>query len=943
MIDESFELRVVELVQKLGEPFGPVAGILAIIGSAGSLVLIVAVATWSATPRLGARLGVFVFVSAAVNEVVKLLVAAPRPFFLHDDLVDQGPLASSFGMPSFHAQVSAIVIAWLLLRRGRHLLPWAIAAVLLMALSRVYLGAHSPSQVILGIALGLAMVAVLRMSEAALLPLVRSWTVGLQLVLLVGMTGAIAGAGAAVLSLRSDWVAPADWVTAATPRLEPEAAFDPVDPATMASVVGSILGIGLGVLFARARGLFSAPPTFGRSLLRIPFGLLVVGVAVALTQVVLSLTSVDLDSSSGEVLNSFVSSVVAFLAIHGIAPWVFEFVRLGQKLPVRRGRVGDDGSLFGHARSLRDVATVMWEAGPQRCLAVMVLKPSTAAGPIVVALGLRSLVDILQGKSDGSLFPFIAGVTVVYALSLVSNWYSVFLEARVQEETTHHFERRSIEAVGSIRRLEVFDDPATADKVGMLSDDSASLAFAVSALLELLASVVAVASSLIILALVSPWLLLLVLFAIPSIIFSARSEKVRQRILLETIQETREASELFELALSSSAAGDLRCQQLEESILERYNQVTDRTVRRRRSAWMHWAFWRTLGWFVFSIGLFGAVGYVVVESVRGPLTVGDVLLTLVIGTAINTSVASLAYAVTYAFGASHAIDRLRSLEAEFGGSLDGVDPSDVDLRYPASGLVLDNLQFAYADGRVALRSLDLAIPPGTTVALVGENGAGKTTLLRLIAGLYRPTGGSVTLDGVKTEQVSGGIGGGWVSAVFQEHLRPEFEAYQSVSMGEPTALDDRDGALAAMRRGGSGGLIESLPDGPETQLGTSFDGGYEPSGGQWQRLAIGRGLRAEGPRLLLLDEPTSAIDPISERELAAALTEAARAVAASGGIAVIATHRLTTVRAVDLIVMLDRGRIVECGSHAELMVARGRYADLYSLQERAYADEGVSR
>jgi ATP-binding cassette subfamily B protein len=254
------------------------------------------------------------------------------------------------------------------------------------------------------------------------------------------------------------------------------------------------------------------------------------------------------------------------------------------------------------------------------------------------------------------------------------------------------------------------------------------------------------------------------------------------------------------------------------------------------------------------------------------------------------------------------------------------------------GIALRGVSFAYPGSDApSLRGVDLTLPAGSTVALVGENGAGKTTLVKLLLRLYDPTEGQVLVDGQALSELGVRRWRARVSAGFQDYAKFEFVAQQTVGVGDLPRMDDRAAVLAALDRASGRTVVDGLPDGLESQLGKRFTDGVEPSGGQWQRLALARAFMRDRPLLLVLDEPTAALDPEAEHALFEGFAAASRAAAAeTGGITVLVSHRFSTVRMAELIVVLHEGEVHEIGTHDELMAAGGRYAELFTLQARAY-------
>jgi ATP-binding cassette subfamily B protein len=255
-----------------------------------------------------------------------------------------------------------------------------------------------------------------------------------------------------------------------------------------------------------------------------------------------------------------------------------------------------------------------------------------------------------------------------------------------------------------------------------------------------------------------------------------------------------------------------------------------------------------------------------------------------------------------------------------------------------NGISLRGVVFTYPGQQTpSLSDLDLDLPAGSIVAVVGENGAGKSTLVKLLTGLYLPGTGQVLVDGTDLATLDGEAWRRRCAGAFQDHVHLELVARETITTGDLTALGSDERAHRALDDAAAGDVLGSLPAGLGTQLGTSWDDGTELSGGQWQRLAIARGMMREDPLLLVLDEPTAALDAATEHALFEGYADAARRARRNGAVTVLVTHRFSTVSAADLVVVLDDGNVSEVGSHEELMSANGTYAQLYALQARGYA------
>jgi ATP-binding cassette subfamily B protein len=265
-----------------------------------------------------------------------------------------------------------------------------------------------------------------------------------------------------------------------------------------------------------------------------------------------------------------------------------------------------------------------------------------------------------------------------------------------------------------------------------------------------------------------------------------------------------------------------------------------------------------------------------------------------------------------------------------------------DLSVPTvlqSGIRFDNVSFAYpGTSRVVLDNVSVNLPSGAVVAIVGENGAGKTTLVKLLSKMYEPSSGSIFVDDTPLARLPAREWRARLAGAFQDFFRFEFRAGHSVGLGDVPRLNDEPAVVAAVHRAGAEDVVAHLTLGLDTQLGPTWPSGVELSFGQWQKLALARGFMRDQPLLLILDEPTAALDAETEHALFERYAAAARDTGKGGigRITILVSHRFSTVRMADLIVVLDGARLVEVGTHDELMAKRGQYSELYNIQAAAY-------
>jgi ATP-binding cassette subfamily B protein len=346
---------------------------------------------------------------------------------------------------------------------------------------------------------------------------------------------------------------------------------------------------------------------------------------------------------------------------------------------------------------------------------------------------------------------------------------------------------------------------------------------------------------------------------------------------------------------------------------------------------------------VFGVAV--AVGLMAVAALaaRGRATPGDVVLTVGMVTRLVGSLTGTISSVGPIRDASIAAYRYHWVERyarEVARHARPTRPSPVPTRVQ-KGVQLTDVCFTYSGtDRAVLQDVTAFLPAGSTVAFVGENGAGKTTLIKLLARMHLPTSGLIALDGTSLADFDPGAWRQRISAAFQDAVQFETTLREAVAVGDLVGgIELRDDAalVSALDRATGGDLVDLLPSGLATQLGSGFTGGRDLSVGQWQKVALARSVLRPDPLLLVLDEPTSALDPLAEQRLFQGFAHAARDVAArSGAITLLVSHRFSTVRNADRIIVLRGGRVEEAGTHAELVARRGLYGELYELQARAY-------
>jgi ATP-binding cassette subfamily B protein len=566
---------------------------------------------------------------------------------------------------------------------------------------------------------------------------------------------------------------------------------------------------------------------------------------------------------------------------------------------------------------------------------VMLVLGSVAA--TCYPLGYRLLVD---GALAGSVRDVVWGVVVVGGLMSVG-WVLTAIGA---SETMALSDRISvfrtgqlislISGVGGLAHLE---RPDYLSEIERINTNRRQLSGTPRQVLSNVANAARIATLLVLLASVSPWLLLLPLCAVPPLYCDRIARRITRRAEDDMGHARRLAGMIFELTSNANTAGEVRAYGLAGHLAGEHSRLTEDLDRRSRTEALRVLAVQGTGWLIYAVGLMGAIAFVVVRASDGALSLGTVLMAVSLIRRSRNQLASAAATSGAMLSTLTTADRLLWLEehARAEAARAGSSPAPARL---TDGIRFRNVTFGYpGTDRTVLDGFDVTLPAGSTVALVGENGSGKTTLIKLLLGMYPPDAGAILVDGVPLAEIEPAAWRSRCTAAFQDFARFHLPAVESVGVAELDRLADEPAAAAALDRAGAGDLPAQLPNGLATQVGSVFTGGHGLSGGQWQKLALGRAMRRQDPLLVVLDEPTASLDAPSEHALferyAAAAVRTARR---TGAVTVLVSHRFSTVRMADLIIFVEGGRPVEVGSHDDLVRAGGRYAELFELQSAGY-------
>ena len=563
--------------------------------------------------------------------------------------------------------------------------------------------------------------------------------------------------------------------------------------------------------------------------------------------------------------------------------------------------------------------------------------------PLTGSMRAVGVAVVADGVVTGRDPRVVAGIVAIAALTCaqhVLEWATLALRMRLRENTVLYLDQRVMELVGGLPGLEHHERPDYADRLELLKHHRGTLVNPFMPIPWTMASLVQLAATVVILGRLHPALWALPLAALPSLLGTIRTERRWREMWRVHAEDYRLLTQMFELGTTPQAGKEVRLFGLAGELQRRHRETFESAERERRAISIQGAVAKGLGWAFFALGYMAAVVLVVRRAVDGQLSVGDAVLVLGLGGQVNGQVSELVYLTSWWSRTVEAVGHYRWL-VDRSGEAEAAEAKVHRLPVPdrlASGITFSQVDFAYpATEAPVLSGVDLRLPAGSIVAVVGENGAGKTTLVKLLLRFYEPTRGRITVDGTDLRRFGPVEWRSRTSASFQDFARLELIARHSVGVGLLPHLDDEPAVLRALARGGGADLPDGLPNRLDTQLGSEYDGGVELSAGQWQKVALSRAMMREAPLLLVLDEPTASLDASTEHALFDRFSVQAREAAArNGAITVLVSHRFSTVRMADLILVVAGGRVTEVGTHRELVDLDGHYAELYRLQARSY-------
>lgn len=577
------------------------------------------------------------------------------------------------------------------------------------------------------------------------------------------------------------------------------------------------------------------------------------------------------------------------------------------------------------------VARLLWQTIPRTMVALVVAWLALALGQPALAWSLQRLVEAALTPGSGHAIASAAVAAVVTAVLGQALYQSYLLRIEILDRAGLDLTTRVLHAVTRRTGLDHLEDSSMLDRIRVALEGWAVVG-AVTGSIQLLAVVAGLVLTVPLLGAAAGTALLLVPLCIPLVVAAVWSFRVRMRGIEAAADADRAAERVLVTAYDPAAACELRIAGATAALLDEYRAQHERGTRLRVRSQLRAAGILAIAWVVFIAGFAAILAAVAAAGTDGPAVVVPM---------IAMALQLQGIAVVMVNGSTEVVRGRQVVRAQRHVTAGVAHAKVRDTAPPPPvlrrGLSLRDVSFTYPHTkRPAIAHIDLDIPAGSVVALVGAHGSGKSTFVKLLLRLYEPTTGRIEVDGAALEDLDVDLWRSRTSACFQDFLRIPGPLIESVGVGDLAAAGERAPVRRALSRAGARELVDSLPQGLDTVLGPPGLG-TQLSGGQWQRVALARGFMRADPLLVVLDEPTASFDPVGEKELFDRNVEYAREVgAAYGTITIAVAHRYATVQGADLIVVLEDGELREHGTHDELCRRGGVYAAAYERQRVAH-------
>ena len=609
---------------------------------------------------------------------------------------------------------------------------------------------------------------------------------------------------------------------------------------------------------------------------------------------------------------------------------------------------GEGTNILGSWRFIYSLAK---GAAPKQFWMDLLAEPLGFLTTVILGYWFKLITDCaVRSDGVGALFGAL-GFAVTVGLLFLLQGVGLRLRMGLNEQVRVSVERDLANCVGSSPDLTLFESPEMMTRLEMIRSHQDLLAKGPGLIVVGVGHVARLIVTALILGAVHPILILLPIFGSAPAAAAAINER-RLRRAAESSGEFQRLARLLIHQYTNSATGkEVRVYGVQAALESRYLEACDRAGYIVDSAGLKAAALNVSGWIVFGLGFSLALVLTTSMALRGQATPGQLVMAVYLTAMVSGHVQGLTWAITQHALLLRIVTYFLQVKsyvlamAEESNTRQARSLSEDSrcTRYSGSeGIALENVHFSYPHcERSALSGINLHFAPGSVVALLGENGAGKSTLVKLLLGLYAPTRGRILVGGIDLASMSPDKWRLQCSAAFQDFCRFEIPLRDAVGIGDLARSNSEPTIRQALERAGADGLSDEFAQGLATPLGSTW-GGVELSVGQWQKVAIARAMMRSKPQLLILDEPTASLDAEAEYELFHRYAKMARNGALGGAITILITHRLSTVRMADKIVLVESGQIREAGTHRQLVDRQGAYAELCRIQAERYGPKASS-